>query len=156
MRFPLAFVALVAVAGCSLFDGEPAQVCVSLTLPASVPAAVEGSVTVDGREVALTSQPTTGDRLLYAESLAAGPGSTPIACTLRNGTAVTRGEVEVDLTSGWRYTVMCSVERTDPLTRCFGCSGSAAFALDPALGVPAGDSLFVVWAGQDHNNPVLF
>lgn len=154
MRLVLAVATLSALAGCSLVDGDPARIGFAVELSDGV--ALEASVRLDGRDVALPEQPTTGGALFYAEPVDVSDGRRTVACAVSNGAPTTRGEVHLDLEAGWRYSVVCSVGRQDPFDLCFGCQGSEAFALDPALGRPAGDSLFVVWGGHDPDNPVLY
>lgn len=156
MRPFATLVALLSLAGCSLFDGEPAEVGFTLTIPTRAPADVDVAATLDGRDVALSEQPTTGERLLYAEPISVGAGSTAVSCSVSDGSNQTRGEVDLDLTGGWRYSVWCAVADGNPIALCFGCSGSETFALDPRLGFAATDSLFVVWSESDPDHPVFY
>jgi len=156
MRLALfALAAQIVLAGCSLVEGEPAQVAFRATLPAA-PAAVEVDAALGGRAVALTEQAEAGQRSLYTEPVEASARPTVAGCTVSNGTAATHGEVELDLRSNWWYSVECVVASKNPAEACFGCQGAAAFALDPALGLPVGDSLFVTWGGYDIDNPVVY
>lgn len=70
--------------------------------------------------------------------------------------ARTRGVLRLPIDEGWRYEVQVVVGSENPEGRCFGCMGSVSFALDPALGYAATDSLFLVWGGTSIENPVLY
>ena len=150
----LALVSLVALAGCSLFDGEPARIGFAVELPDG--AALQAAASVDGRDVALTEQPTTGRPVFYAEPVEVSGGERTVGCTVSAGAASARSEVRIDLNEGWLYSVTCAVTDQDPAALCFGCQGSEASALPATLGRPATDSLFVVWGGYDPDNPVVY
>ena len=71
-------------------------------------------------------------------------------CELRQTT------LNLDLESGWRYGVTCQTAETDPADQCFGCRGSTSVALDPALGLPADQRLWLVWFGDPKDAAVLY
>ncbi len=54
----------------------------------------------------------------------------------------------LDLAPEWRWDVFVAVGSTNPLLTCYGCQGGESFALDSSLGFPAGDSLYMYWAGN--------
>ncbi len=94
----------------------------------------------------------------------AGPFETSTSGTLRlacsildsSGHSVAAETVRLPLRPGWRYSVTCAVGMHNPADACFGCLGSEATPLGPALGFAPGDSLFVVWGGTSISNPVLY
>ena len=146
----------VLLGGCSLVTSDPAEI----GFGAEVPAALEADLTFRGRSVALTDeQPTTAGPLRYAEPAEVAAGAATVGCTVRtaggDGAAATAA-LDLDLESGWRYGVTCLTAETDPADLCFGCRGSTSVALDPALGLPADQRLWLVWFGDPKDAAVLY
>lgn len=141
----------LSLSGCSLFSGE-SEVVVDVRLsPEAETLAVE--VTVGGNPAATTASGAGG---YQTGTLAVSASSTVVSCSVSSGSAATMGVVTLELEDGWRYPVTCAVQERDPSELCFGCRGSEAFALDPGLGVPTGQVLWVVWAGDPIDNPPVY
>ena len=149
----LALLSLVALAGCSLVGGAPAEVRFTAALPDG--AAIQVSAAADGLDVPLVAQSNDGRRLV-SDAVDVSAGGVDLSCAVSAGGASTRGTVGLALAAGWEYTVDCAVGDENPAAACFGCQGTRAFALDPALGRPPSDSLFVTWSGVDPENPVVY
>ena len=141
----------VCLSGCSLFGGESEIVVdVQLSPEAGV---LDVEVTVGGDVVdASTRQP--GSYPTATVTVSSKP--TTVSCSVASGSAATMGFVRLDLQDGWRYPVTCAVRERDPAEACFGCRGSEAFALDPGLGIPSNQRLWVVWGGDSIDNPPLY
>lgn len=141
----------VCLSGCSLFGGE-SEILVGVQLsPEAEALAVE--VTVGGDPVTVTAS----DPGVYRSvALTVSSEPTVVSCSVSSGSSATMGFVRLELEDGWRYPVTCAVQESDPAEVCFGCRDSQAFALDPGLGVPAGQRLWVVWAGDPIDNPPVY
>ena len=149
----------LALASCSLLGGGGAEVEVRYTF--RTPGAADGlafSATVDagGRTRTLTRDDfePVGDRQFDAAPLMVGDGPSRVTCSVARGGAEGAVSVDIDVEDRFLYRVSCAVAPQDPIRLCFGCRGSEAAPLDPALGLPAGDSLFVVWGGDSIDHPV--
>ncbi len=143
-------VSLFSVSGCSLFGGE-AEVLVSVRLaPPAADLTVEA--TVGGDLVDLAEQ----GGAYRSDVLSVSSTSTVVSCSVSSGRAATMGFVRLDLEDGWRYPVTCAVQEEDPSALCFGCRGSEAFVLDPGLGLPVAQRLWVVWAGDSIEDPPTY
>lgn len=156
MRSVLPLVSLLALAGCSLSESDPAEVSFVVSLPRTAPTSLAFEAALAGQSVALSPLPDTGGRTQSTDPIETAARRTSVACTVSDGTAATRGAVLLDLEPGWRYAVQCAVGEANPADACFGCRGAEAFALDPALDLSATDSLFVVWGGDPIDEPVLY
>ena len=154
MRLAFAL-ALVAFSACSLAE-EDASVQVVVSLPVGSPAGLDAAVSVGRRPVPLDAVPQRGGFAATAGPVAVRPGRSTVACAITDGSASTTGTLALDLTPGFTYDVACAVAAEDPADRCFGCQGSEAVALDPALGFDDGLSLYLVWSETDPDNVVLY
>ena len=68
----------------------------------------------------------------------------------------TTGSVELPLKSDWRWGLDFYLSDVDPRDTCFGCMGSRAFDVDPALGLAPEVKLWAVWGGNSISNPVVY
>lgn len=155
LRLGAAGLALLALAGCSLFD-DPAEVNFAVWLSPEA-ASLDVEAALDGRAVALEPLATTGSGPVASSGpVETRARRTTLSCSVSNGTASARATVTLDLEAGFRYPVRCAVDTEDPAGRCFGCAGSERAALDPALGLDDDLSLYLVWSAEDPDNPVLY
>jgi len=74
---------------------------------------------------------------------------------LENDT-ISEGRLAIPLRGDWQWDIMFTVSSYDPLTGCWGCFGSRAFALDPAYQDTIADSVHVVWGGNYISHPVIY
>jgi hypothetical protein len=72
------------------------------------------------------------------------------------GVLLSAGTITLPRRSDWRWGVILQAATEDPTDSCFGCIGSKAFLLAEAFRVPARDSIWVYWAGNSINNPVIY
>jgi len=145
----------VLLSGCSLVGGGSAEVGVLVALPAAG-TGLDVEVTLDRRAVPLTPLPTTGDVTLFAQPVSAKAGPTPVACTVSGRGAASAVTTTLDVQEDWTYSLRCVAQPTDPTDGCFGCSASTSAALDPALGLPEGDRLWLYWTGSPEGTDVLY
>jgi len=132
--------------------------------------AQRGFESAEGRELRVTV--SENDRVFLRDfefvlsdaRPSAGPFSTAHSGTLKIACVVLldgnetngRGEIELPLRSDWRWGVDFFISQNDPIDTCFGCFGSRAFALDPALGYGEAEKLYVVWGGNSISDPVIY
>ena len=145
---------LLALAGCSLVGGEPAEVDVTVYLRSEAAQALDVTAVLGGRQVRDFDTSIEGD--LVAGPFETDSGASTLGGRVAASGASTAAAVDVDVQPGWRYALTCAVGAQNPAFGCFGCSDVAAVVLDPALGLPPTDSLFVVLSGGDPDNPVLY
>lgn len=147
------------LAGCSVFSEEPAALTFRLS-PQDEPREhatlrlqfMEGIHTrtvspddfPEGRSTTRPFSVSADEALIFADLIDT------------QSSARTRGVLRLPINEGWRYEVQVAVGSENPEGRCFGCMGSVSFALEPALGYAATDSLFLVWGGTSIENPVLY
>jgi hypothetical protein len=84
----------------------------------------------------------------------ASSGMAHVACILSNPQTSTTGTARIDLRADYAFGVDCLVTDSNPYRECIGCLGYEAVALAPELGLPASDSLFIVWGGNFSDTPV--
>ena len=149
----------LALSSCSLFGGGGAEVEATYLFPsAEVSDGLDFgvSVDIDGRTRTLGRADfrPVGDRQFNAAPLTVGDGPSRVTCSVARGGAESTVSVDIDVEDRFLYRVSCAVASHNPIRLCFGCRGSEAAPLDPALGLPADDSLFVVWGGDSIDHPV--
>lgn len=160
MRGPLlVLVACVALAGCDVAEesrlqfsihGDEAVLRPLLTLGAT---AGDWRVEVTGEEIGTggasnrTEAFETPDRgTLEIDVVLARPGEPPLATT----------SVALEIRRDWIWGVGVFLTDANPADECFGCTGHRAVALPDTLTPETQDSLFVVWAGNSINEPVVY
>lgn len=162
VKLMIAAAALLAIAGCSLFDGDEARVRVMAVLPAPHAPATLHVLLADGPSIWKLEGddfvPRGGGYLIGPELSTVMHGTLSCLFELRGdgGAVLSRGAVDLPLRRDWAWSIIVQPDTTDPALRCFGCFGSRAFALDPAFGSPAADSVYVVWGGNSIKNPVVY
>ncbi len=157
LRAATALALSLALGACSAFGlGGDAEVGLMIVLPSAEAQALDFEATVGGRTFTRADFQDINARQFNADNIATTARPTSVSCTVSRGGTRSTGAVRLDLEDGWRYGVQCAVQRTNPIDACFGCRGSEAFALDTALGLPPGDSLFVVWGGDPIDSPPVY
>lgn len=150
----IVLVALVLVSGCSCDDAE-----IRLSVRPT-----QGSNSYPDIRVQYGAGLFAREIHLSSEHRSVGPVSTRRSGTLEasfsilsaDGAPATSGSVELDLREDWRWGVEFVVSSEDPVGSCFGCVGSEAFELDPALGYAPDQRLYVVWGGNSICDPVTY
>lgn len=99
----------------------------------------------------------TDGRLATREFETRTSGTLRVDVTVRDGAEeIAEGGVEIPLRPDWRWGVSLSVDDDDPADTCFGCFGSAAFAVAESHRRSPSDSLWVVWGGNSISDPVVY
>jgi hypothetical protein len=163
MRYSALFIVALLFAGCSLFGGDgKAQVEFRLSNSSqdttSLPIQVRFS-TADQSKTLLRSDFSGPEGSTVAgpfDTATSGQLTVDAALLNQEGDPLTSGTVKLPLKSDWEYRVTVAVGQTNPIRGCFGCQGSKAFAVDPALEFAPQDSLFIVWGGNSISNPIVY
>ncbi len=80
----------------------------------------------------------------------------PFTLLMNGEDTATTGTVELPLKSDWRWGLDFFLSDADPREACFGCTGSRAFDVDPAMGLATGVKLWAVWGGNSISDPVVY
>ena len=75
-----------------------------------------------------------------------------VACSITTSSSPGLATVEADLQlrPDQRFDIDCSIGNTNPIGRCFGCTGSKSTSISSS------DSLFLVWSASWISHPVTF